>query len=212
MERDLSETKRKPATRPRLSDISIPTIEMVAVADLRPNPKNPNKHPETQIQMLMASLQKDGQTRPIVARLANKSIIAGHGVTTAARRLGWTELRTVLLDVDAETANRLMLADQKLTTLSELERGRVAELMSEIGEGDWFSTGYSIEEAAKVLQGFSEKELEVFEIETATVTDLYWITLRGPLADQAIVLQAVRKLVKERFPSASIELGTTEDQ
>ena len=66
-----------------------PQVELVAIGELRPNPKNPNKHSEDQINRLMASLRLDRQTRPLLARKANRMLIAGHGVHTAARRLGW---------------------------------------------------------------------------------------------------------------------------
>jgi len=183
----------------------------VKVEELRPNPENPNRHPETQIQMLMASLQRDGQTKPILVRKANHMIIAGHGVQTAARRLGWAEMQAVLWDVDQATADRVMLADQRLATLSDMDKGRVANLMREIGEGDWLSTGYTVEEAAKVLEAYTEDDLEVFEIETANVTDHYWIAVRGPLREQAAVLVRMKELLKE-YPTAAIEVGTVEDQ
>jgi len=184
---------------------------VVTVATLRPHPKNPNTHSESQIQMLMASLQRDGQTRPLLVRRANKMIIAGHGIHTAARRLGWTDLRVVLLDVDEGEAERIMLGDQRLTTLSKLDEGRVVSLMREIGEVDWLATGYSQEEGAKMLERAQVEDLEVFEIETATVTDNYWIAVRGPLSEQADVLEKMKDLLAE-FPTASIEVGTIEDQ
>ncbi len=180
------------------------------IGELRPNPRNPRKHPESQIERLMASLRRDGQTRPVLARRANKMLIAGHGVHTAARRLGWEELNVVLWDVDQATADRVMLADDRLQDLSELDNRRVAELMAEIGEGDWLATGYSVEEANKLLEGFTESDLEVFEIETSTVNDNFWIAVRGPLSTQPAALARMKQLLGE-FPGVTIEVGTVED-
>lgn len=180
------------------------------IGELRPNPRNPRKHPEEQINRLMASLRRDGQTRPLLARKANHMLIAGHGVHTAARRLGWTEINVVLWDVDQATADRVMLADDRLQDLSELDNRRVAELMAEIGEGDWLATGYSVEEANKLLEGFEDGELEVYEVETQTVTDHFWVSVRGPLGEQAAVLQRMKDLLAE-YPGVKIEIGTVED-
>ena len=180
------------------------------IGELRPNPRNPRKHPEEQINRLMASLRRDGQTRPLLARKANHMLIAGHGVHTAARRLGWTEINVVLWDVDQATADRVMLADDRLQDLSELDNRRVAELMAEIGEGDWLATGYSVEEANKLLEGFEDGELEVYEVETQTVTDHFWVSVRGPLGKQAAVLQRMKDLLAE-YPGVKIEIGTVED-
>ena len=61
---------------------------MLPIDTLIANPRNPNKHPEEQINRLMAALRKDGQTKPVLVRKANNMLIAGHGVTMAMRRLG----------------------------------------------------------------------------------------------------------------------------
>jgi ParB-like nuclease domain len=185
-------------------------IEMVPVGDLRPNPRNPNKHSEDQINRLMASLRRDGQTRPVLARKANRMLIGGHGVHTSVRRLQWPEIAVLFLDVDQQTADRIMLADDRLAALSELDDRRVADLMKEIGEGDWLATGYSVEEANKLLSSSEIADIEVYEIETSTVTDDFWVAVRGPLAMQAEVLEKMKLLLGE-FPSVKIEIGTVED-
>src|ERR1700678_1586121 len=64
------------------------------------NPRNPNKHSDDQIARLAASLTARGQYRAIIARKANRMLIAGHGVRMAARSLGWTTIRVVLWDVE----------------------------------------------------------------------------------------------------------------
>jgi hypothetical protein len=184
--------------------------ESVPIAELRPNPRNPNKHSEEQIERLMAALARDKQTRPVLARKANKMLIAGHGVHTAARRLGWTEISVIFLDVDQANADRIMLADDRLANLSELDDRRVADLMKEIGQGDWLATGYSVEEAQNLFGQSAIADLEVREIETGLVTDHFWIAARGPLSMQAEVLQRMKELLGA-YPSVTIELGTVED-
>lgn len=116
----------------------------------------------------------------------------------------------MLWDVDQQTADRVMLSDDRLQDLSELDARRVADLMKEIGETDWLATGYSVEEANKLFEGFKEGELEVFEIETSNVTDHFWVAVRGPLGEQAVVLQRMKELLAE-YPSVKIEVGTVED-
>jgi ParB-like nuclease domain len=193
-----------PATR------EAPIVELVPIGDLRPNPKNPNKHSEDQINRLMAALRLDRQTRPLLARKANRMLIAGHGVHTAARRLGWTEIAVLFLDVDQHAADRIMLADDRLAALSELDDRRVADLMKDISEGDWLATGYSVEEASKLFDQTGVDDIEVYEIETSNVTDHFWLAVRGPLAEQAVVLQRMKELLVE-YPAITVEIGTVED-
>jgi hypothetical protein len=198
------------ARKPAAENNPTPQVEMMPLLELRPNPRNPNKHSEDQINRLMASLRRDGQTRPVLARKANSMLIAGHGVQTAARRLGWDQMAVILLDVDQAAADRIMLADDQLAALAELDHRRVADLLSEINEGDWLATGYSVEEANKILEASEIKDLTVYEIETSTVTDDFWIGVRGPMSQQADVLQKVKMLLGE-YPSVTVELGSGED-
>jgi ParB-like nuclease domain len=191
-------------------DSGAPEIKLVPILELRPNPRNPNKHSEDQVNRLMAALRRDGQTRPLLARKANSMLIAGHGVHTAARRLGWEHISVVFLDVEQRDADRIMLSDDRLAALSELDQRRVADLLQEVADGDLMATGYSVEEAAKVLQSSEITDLEVYEIETSTVTDDFWIGVRGPMHLQADALQRMRTLLGE-FPAVTIELGTVED-
>jgi ParB-like chromosome segregation protein Spo0J len=120
------------------SPTTSPQIETVPLLELRPNPRNPNKHSEEQIGRLMAALRRDGQTRPLLARKANSMLIAGHGVHTAARRLGWDEIGVIFLDVEQPAADRIMLSDDRLAALAELDHRRVDRLFrrgSEQGAG-----------------------------------------------------------------------------
>ena len=50
----------------------------------------------------------------------------------------------------------------------------------------------------------------MYEIETSTVTDDFWIGVRGPMHLQADALQKIKLLLGE-FPAVTIELGTVED-
>lgn len=184
-------------------------IEMAAGA-LVPNPRNPRNHSEEQITRLMASLRTDGQTKPVMARRANSMLIAGHGVHQAAKRLGMDMLSVVLLDVDQPTADRIMLGDNRQSDLSTADQERVSELLREIDEADWLATGFSPEEAAKQFAAVDAGDLKVFEIDTDDRQDTFWISVRGPLGDQAVTLKRIKVLLGE-MPKVSVALGTTDD-
>ena len=187
-----------------------PILQMLPIDTLIANPRNPNKHPEEQINRLMAALRKDGQTKPVLVRKANNMLIAGHGVTMAMRRLGLPEIRAVLWDVDQATADRYMLADNRLGHLSSHDDDMVADLLREIDRGDWLAAGYSDAEAEKLLASFERRELAVHEIDTADIRDDFWIGIRGPLPRQAEVLQRIKQLLGE-YPDVAVELGTIEE-
>jgi ParB/RepB/Spo0J family partition protein len=68
---------------------------MRPVADLRPHPRQTVYFPaasEAEVEELVADMHTNGQLTPIEI-LPDNTIIAGHKRTTAARLLGWTEVR-----------------------------------------------------------------------------------------------------------------------
>ena len=171
------------------------------------NPRNPRRHDETQMQRLTASLLHFGQTKPILLRKANSMVIAGHGIMAAAQRAGFVEVDCVLWDVDQKTADAYMLADNRLSDLSTHDEDRVADLLREINEMDWLAVGFTDKEAQALLDDAVADEIPVVEVETSEVQDRFWISVRGPLAQQAEALQRLKTFMKE-VPGVTVELGT----
>lgn len=182
----------------------------IDTAALVVNPRNPRKHDDEQITRLAASLRRDGQTKPLLVRRENRMIIAGHGIHQAAQMIGLERLRVVLLDVDQETANRIMLADNRHSDQSTADNARVTELLREIDQADWLATGYSDNEAEKLFDKIEASDLVVHEIEASDRQDTFWISVYGPLAEQAMALQRLKELYAE-MPKITVMLGTTPD-
>jgi ParB-like chromosome segregation protein Spo0J len=184
-----------------------PTLETVPISRLIGNPRNPRRHSEDQINRLMASLRADGQHKPVLVRRLNMQIVAGHGIVQAATRLGWPDVSAVLWDVDQATADRVMLSDNRLGDLSTDDAEMVAELLREVAPADRFATGFSEAEASKLFGGLGET-LEVREVATGQVRDDFWISVTGPLAKQALVLDRVRVLLAEHS-DVTADVGIT---
>jgi hypothetical protein len=81
------------------------------------------------------------------------------------------------------------------------------EILGELqGEGENpLSLGFSPTELDKILAGSAD--LEVREIETGPVNDEFWISIRGPLAQQANALKALVQAIKP-FAGVTVEQGT----
>ena len=62
--------------------------KLVAVKDIKPNPKNPNIHPKQQIELLAKVLQETGWRAPIVVSNRSGLVVKGHGRLAAARAGG----------------------------------------------------------------------------------------------------------------------------
>lgn len=180
----------------------------LALKMLTPHPKNPNVHPISQLDALVASIKQFGQPRPILVRAANKMIIGGHGVYEALRRSGADEADVLLWDVDQETADRFMVADNRLGEMSRRDDDLIRDLLKDMPAELLPAIGYSQDDVDKLFTDHEDPELLIKAVETEDVLDTFWITIRGPLGQQAFALKRLRELMAD-LPGVGVELGTT---
>lgn len=107
---------------------------MVPVADLKPNPQNPRKHPEKQIKSIMASIEEHGFLSPLLIDEHNV-VIAGHGRLEAAKRLG-RETVPCLIESHLTEAQRIsyMIADNRLAELSSWDKPLVGTGLAKLAQ------------------------------------------------------------------------------
>lgn len=117
---------------------------MVPVADLKPNPQNPRKHPDKQIKQIMASIQEHGFLVPLLID-ENNMLITGHGRLEAAKRLGRESVPCVI-ESHLTEAQRLSytIADNRLAELSYWDKPLVGTGLAKISSlgGDIKLTGF----------------------------------------------------------------------
>lgn len=129
--------------------------EDVALAELRPHPQNYRTHPDDQLEHLAASIEQFGFVRNIVIA-KDGTILAGHGVAEAARRLGLEQVPAVRLDLDPDSpaALKLLAADNELGRFAEVDDRALTELLRQIStetpEG-LLGTGYDEMALANLL-------------------------------------------------------------
>lgn len=131
-------------------------IEYHPIADLKPYEGNPRKHPEKQIVALMASVNEFGLVMPILID-AFGVIIAGEAKFEAARRLGMTEVPTlVATHFSKAQARAYRLADNRLAEQSKWDLELLAiEIASviEIAEVPAEVMGWATAEIDVILAG-----------------------------------------------------------
>lgn len=64
---------------------------MVPIGEIKEHPRNPNRHPQSQIDLLVKLVTRTGWRHPIVVSRRSNCVVAGHGRLYAARTAGWTE-------------------------------------------------------------------------------------------------------------------------
>jgi DNA modification methylase len=127
-------------------------VEMLSVAALRPNPKNPRKHSSRQLKRLAALIREVGFINPVIVD-ETKMILAGHGRVAAARKLGLTEIPVIIFDYLTPAQKRAyLIADNRIAEqagwdqeLLAVELGELIELLPAEGL-DVTLTGFEVAE------------------------------------------------------------------
>ncbi len=117
----------------------------VALDDLKPNPANPNKHPESQIALLAKIIKAQGWRNPIVVSNRSGLITKGHGRFAAALTLGATHAPVDYQDYATESEELAdMIADNRIAELAEVDRSMLRELAEQLDDGafDMDLTGF----------------------------------------------------------------------
>jgi ParB/RepB/Spo0J family partition protein len=73
-------------------------IVQVPIDDLRPDPANPRKISDAELEALTRSLREFGFVQPVLARAGAGLVIGGHQRLLAARRLGWKQVPVIFLE------------------------------------------------------------------------------------------------------------------
>ncbi len=145
-----AEKKTNPATAPETDSsvaVNCAYVRMERTDSLKPNPRNPNTHPEDQIKLLANIIAKTGWRSPIVVSKRSGFVTKGHGRLMAAQMLG---LKTVPVDFQdypdeaAELAD--MVADNRIADLSDFDRAILKDILADLDNGanDMLMTGFDV--------------------------------------------------------------------
>ena len=103
----------------------------VSVGDIHPDPRNPRDNAAA-VAKVAASIERFGFASPIVARLADGVVIAGHTRLLAAASLGLDVVPVRYLDLDPADARLLGLADNRLGEIATWSDDELGDLLREL--------------------------------------------------------------------------------
>jgi len=104
--------------------------EVVELDSLIENPKNPNTHPDKQINLLAKIMKYQGWRNPIVVSRRSGFIVKGHGRLMAAQKLEWTKAPIDMQDYKTEADEYAdMIADNKIAELANTDEGILKDLV-----------------------------------------------------------------------------------
>ena len=127
---------------------------MVAVEEIIPQPRNPNKHPKKQIELLAKIIKAQGWRAPITVSNRSGFIVRGHARLEAAKLLGLTECPVDFQDYDNEAVEWAdCISDNRIAELAEPDLPLLKDILIEIDSGalDMDLTGYDAESIESLM-------------------------------------------------------------
>jgi DNA modification methylase len=125
--------------------------ELADITTLVPNPRNPNQHPQKQIELLAKIIKNQGWRAPITVSNRSGFVVRGHGRLLAAQFLGVSQVPVDRQDYSTEAAEWAdLIADNRIAELSQIDDALLASLLSEINTADFDIN----------LAGFSDKQID----------------------------------------------------
>jgi hypothetical protein len=147
-------------------------VEQVPIDDLRPDPANPRRIGEEELDALERSLRQFGFVQPVLARREDRTVIGGHQRLVAARRLGLATVPVTWLDISTEQARLLGLALNKIS--GSWDDQLLARLLADLGSTpdlDLSLSGFDEDEVKDLLRSLETRDkrdrTEAFDLETA---------------------------------------------
>ena len=131
------------------------TVERVGLDELKSHPRNYRSHPEAQLDHIIRSIEEHGFYRNVVTA-RDGTILAGHGVVEAARRLGLSDVPVIRLDLDPYDlrALKLLIGDNQIAQGADIDDRRLTETLKEIHESDLvdlLGTGYDLQQLSALV-------------------------------------------------------------
>lgn len=150
-----------------------PAAEWVDTASLVPWDRNPRRNDEN-VARVAKSIKRFGFASPIIARTADRTIIAGHTRWKAAQSLGLERVPVRFLDLDPADAQLLALADNRLNELSPWDDAQLQRILGEHGLEDVELAGWSAEDlermASELLSAAADGVEEPEDVEPPAVS------------------------------------------
>ena len=179
------------------------------IDSLIPYAKNARVHDEAQIAQIAGSIKEFGFNNPVLIDKDN-GIIAGHGRVMAARKLGLTEVPTILLDHLNETQRKAyILADNRIAINSTWDNEMLSlELMDIKDDVSLAMLGFNVDELDALLnpteltEGLTDEDAvpDVPNEPTTKLGDIYQLGNHRLMCGDSTSIDAVDKLLDGQRP------------
>lgn len=180
---------------------------------LKPNPRNPNKHPERQLDIYEEVVRLQGWRRAAVVSKRSGLIVMGHGAREVAIRLK-CKLPVDYQDFASEEEEHAqMLADHRIPELSDFDSQSALSLLGDLDTSQLSMAGYSmdsLQELEVMAEAEAEKEAEspteIKPVKVQPPPKFGWALIGIPIVEFGKV-----QALLARLPAAAVIKTTAND-
>ena len=154
----MSTINYKTSAEPRTMIGDVPVFcsfdEILDVAKVVGNPRNPNQHPKKQIEMLAGIIKATGWRANITISRLSGYVVKGHGRLAAAIAAGLSKVPVEYQNYTSEAEEWADLtADNRIAELADMSTTMLADLLQEIDTGEFplELTGYTEEDLGSII-------------------------------------------------------------
>lgn len=155
--------RKKPAAAPAPPGPDSFAPVLIDLDQLKPHPRNYREHPEDQLDHIVASIKAHGFYRNVV--VANDlTVLAGHGVVLASKKMGLTSIPVIQLPIgpDDPRALSVLTGDNEIGSLASVNDRILTELLRELNHTELGLLG----------TGFNAEQLTALAMVTRPVSEL----------------------------------------
>lgn len=112
--------------------------EQVDIDTLKPHKENYRQHPDDQLEHICQSIKENGIYRNIIVANDN-TILAGHGVVQACKKMGIKKVPVVKVPVspDSPQAKKILIGDNQISHLAEIDDRLLSDMLKDIKDNDF---------------------------------------------------------------------------
>ena len=161
--------------------------QLVEVGKLKPHPKNPNRHPEAQLELLAKIISHQGWRAPVVVSKRSGCIVSGHGRVEAALLLGLKVVPVNFQDFPSDSDELAhLVADNRIAELAEMDNAALAALIE-----DEFRGKIDLE-LAGIIEELGEAELK--EVKEPVPPAMSWVLIGIPTVKFGEINEAIERI------------------
>lgn len=140
---------------------TVEELRWIALGELHEWAQNPRKITTAGVTKVAKSIEAYGFANPILARLANGEICAGHTRYRAAKKLGMEAVPVRYVDLDEEQAHALAIADNRTGEENEWDEAKLTDLLIGMAEKqtDMSALGFDAFEMADRMKVYEELDM-----------------------------------------------------